>query len=220
MEFKLRGTNVIAIELIADNINFNVERIKQFISEKKQLLKGSRFVISIEDYVLTEAELDSLINFLKQTEEITFCGFKTNKKENRELCIKKGIPCDMSSMELEKLKERSPTEEIKFIRKTLRSGDKISSSGDIVIMGNVNPGAEIEAGGNVYVMGDLRGTVKAGIGKTEGEVKALFFQAPRLEICGKEFTFDRKEKYLNFKAKVKGNQQSIDYYKDRKGKNG
>ncbi|SMP09327.1 septum site-determining protein MinC [Desulfurobacterium pacificum] len=220
MEFKLRGTNVIAIELIADNINFNVERIKQFISEKKQLLKGSRFVISIEDYVLTEAELDSLINFLKQTEEITFCGFKTNKKENRELCIKKGIPCDMSSMELEKLKERSPTEEIKFIRKTLRSGDKISSSGDIVIMGNVNPGAEVEAGGNVYVMGDLRGTVKAGIGKTEGEVKALFFQAPRLEICGKEFTFDRKEKYLNFKAKVKGNQQSINYYKDRKGKNG
>jgi len=220
MEFKLRGTNVIAIELIANDANFSVEKIKQFVSEKKQILKGSRFVISVENRIITETEVEELVNFLRNTEEITFCGFKTNKKENRELCIKKGIPCDMSTMELEKIKERASTEEIKFIRKTLRSGDKISSSGDIVIMGNVNPGAEVEAGGNVYVMGDLRGTVKAGIGKTEGEVKALFFQAPRLELCGKEFTFDRKERYLNFKAKVKGNQQTIDYYKDRKGKNG
>ncbi len=220
MEFKLRGTNVIAIELITDNTNFSVEKIKQFISEKKQILKGTRFIISVENYTLNETELDSLIDFFRKTPEIFFCGFKTNLKENRELCIKKGIPCDISSMELEKIEERSAAEEIKFIRKTLRSGDKISSSGDIIIMGNVNPGAEVEAGGNVYIMGDLRGIVKAGIGKTEGEVRALFFQAPRLEICGKEFTFNRKEKYLNFKAKVKGVHQTIEYYKDRKGKNG
>ena len=218
MDFKLRGTNVIGIELIVNERNFNVQRIKEFVKEKAQLLKSSRFIISVENRLLTEKEIKELSDFLKSLKNITFCGFKTNRKENRELCLKLGIPCDMSNLELEKIKERSPTEEIKFVKKTLRSGDKITSPGDIVIMGNVNPGAEVEAGGNVYVMGDLRGTVKAGIGKTEGEVKATFFQAPRLEVCGKEFTFDRNEKYIDFSIKVKNNKEFINFYKEKKGR--
>lgn len=44
----------------------------------------------------------------------------------------------------------------------LRGGQSLRYPGHIVIVGNVNPGAEVEAGGNVLVMGKLAGTVRAG----------------------------------------------------------
>lgn len=211
MDYKLRGTNVIAIELLTDDSNFNVEDIKRFVLEKRQLLKGSRLILSVENYKLKETEIEELLNRFKSLDEITFCGFKTNLKENRELCIKMGIPCDLSSLEIEKVKERSENEEIKFIKKTLRSGDKITSTGDVIIMGDVNPGAEVEAGGNVYVIGNLMGFVKAGIGKKECEVRALYFKAPIIEVCGKQVPFERAESFTNFKIKVKDGRIKIEH---------
>jgi len=213
MEFKLRGTNVLGIELLTNEKNFSVEGIKQFISEKKQLLRGARFIISVENRRLTRDELQDLLNFLRGETALTFCGFKTNLKENRELFVSLGVPCDMSTMELERRAERSSVEEVKLVKKTLRSGDKITSTGDLVIMGDVNPGAEVEAGGDVFVLGSLRGFVRAGIGKSEGEVRALFFQAPRIEICGKEMAFERNESFINFRAKVKNGKIKLEHHK-------
>jgi septum site-determining protein MinC len=128
-------------------------------------------------------------------------------KENRELCLSMGVPCDLS--DIQPKRERSEVEEIKFLRKTIRSGEKVTSTGDLVILGDVNPGAEVEAGGNVYVMGNLRGLVKAGVGKREGEVRALYFEAPRIEIAGVENVFDRNKTYINFRAKVKNGKIKI-----------
>ncbi len=50
----------------------------------------------------------------------------------------------------------------KIVRKNLRSGMSVAYDGNIVVIGDVNPGAEISAGGNVIVMGKLRGMVHAG----------------------------------------------------------
>jgi len=211
MNYKLRGTNIIAIELITNEENFNIDEIKKFVTEKRQLLRGTRFVLSVENKKLSKEELEELVSFLKGVEEFTFCGLKTNLKENRELCIEKGIPCDLSTMEIEKERERSESEEIKFFNRTLRSGDRLTSSGDLIIMGDVNPGSEVEAGGNVYVMGNLMGFVRAGVGKSEAEVRALYFKAPVLEICGKTVSFERKDEYINFRAKVKGGKIKIEH---------
>jgi septum site-determining protein MinC len=58
----------------------------------------------------------------------------------------------------------------KFLRKTIRSGQSINYPGNIVIVGDVNPGAEIYAAGNIIVLGTLRGVVHAG---TNGNEKAI-----------------------------------------------
>lgn len=50
-----------------------------------------------------------------------------------------------------------------YIRRTLRSGTSIESDGDVVILGDVNAGAEVVAVGDVVVWGAIRGTVHAGI---------------------------------------------------------
>ncbi|MBN2794897.1 MAG: septum site-determining protein MinC [Clostridia bacterium] len=50
----------------------------------------------------------------------------------------------------------------KIVRHTLRSGMGVAYDGNIVVIGDVNPGAELSAGGNIIVMGKLRGMVHAG----------------------------------------------------------
>jgi septum site-determining protein MinC len=57
-----------------------------------------------------------------------------------------------------------------LVQRTLRSGQSISYDGNVVILGDVNPGAEVVATGDVIVMGSLRGVVHAG---AKGDVRSM-----------------------------------------------
>lgn len=71
----------------------------------------------------------------------------------------------------------------KFFKGTLRSGQKINYNGNVVVIGDVNPGAEIIAGGNIVVMGMLRGLAHAGAtGNDRATVAALVLQPMQLRI--------------------------------------
>lgn len=71
-----------------------------------------------------------------------------------------------------------------LIQKTLRSGQSIKHSGNVVILGDVNPGAEVIAGGHVVVMGAVRGVVHAGAFGDEGATITAFCLNPmQLRIC-------------------------------------
>lgn len=62
-----------------------------------------------------------------------------------------------------------------LIERTIRSGQTISYNGNIVILGDVNPGAEVIAAGDVVVMGVLRGVVHAGA-SGEGDAVVVAFR--------------------------------------------
>lgn len=71
-----------------------------------------------------------------------------------------------------------------LIRRTLRSGQKIYYPGNVVIVGDVNPGAEVVAGGNIVVMGAVRGLVHAGaLGNEEAVILAFRLQPTQLRIA-------------------------------------
>lgn len=71
-----------------------------------------------------------------------------------------------------------------LIQRTLRSGQSIRYNGNVVILGDVNPGAEVTAAGNVIVMGVLRGVVHAGAGGDENAVVMAFkLQPTQLRIA-------------------------------------
>jgi septum site-determining protein MinC len=71
-----------------------------------------------------------------------------------------------------------------LIERTLRSGQKIRHPGHVVILGDVNPGAEVIAGGNVVVWGKLRGVVHAGAtGNDRSVVCALDLTPTQLRIA-------------------------------------
>ncbi len=62
----------------------------------------------------------------------------------------------------------------KTIYGTVRSGQRIESPHTLVILGDVNPGAEVISGGDVLVLGALRGIVHAAAYDDDGEGKLIF----------------------------------------------
>lgn len=72
----------------------------------------------------------------------------------------------------------------KFYTKTIRSGQLLESEGNIVVVGDVNPGAELVAAGNIVVMGSVKGTVHAGAkGNREAIVAAINLSPIQLRIA-------------------------------------
>ena len=70
-----------------------------------------------------------------------------------------------------------------IIKTTCRSGEIVRYPGDVVVFGDVNPGAEIVAGGDIVVVGALRGMAHAGCdGDSSATIFALNLEAHRLQI--------------------------------------
>jgi len=70
------------------------------------------------------------------------------------------------------------TDDTLFLRRTIRSGQAIHHASNIVIMGDVNPGAEIVAGGDIIVWGVLRGMVHAGYPNNDNAFVCSLMLAP------------------------------------------
>lgn len=65
-----------------------------------------------------------------------------------------------------------------LIRRTVRSGQNIKHAGTIVVIGDVNPGAQVIAEGDVIVWGKLRGVVHAGAAGDENAMVGALILAP------------------------------------------
>lgn len=72
-----------------------------------------------------------------------------------------------------------------LIRHTCRSGFKVDYPGNVVIVGDVNSGAEVVAEKDIIVVGALRGTAQAGAGgDTSAMILALVLEPKQLRIAG------------------------------------
>ena len=65
-----------------------------------------------------------------------------------------------------------------FLRRTVRSGQAIHHPSTVIVLGDVNPGAEIVAGGDIIVWGVLRGMVHAGYPDNEQALVCALQLAP------------------------------------------
>ncbi|WP_407306858.1 septum site-determining protein MinC [Desulfosporosinus sp. SB140] len=71
-----------------------------------------------------------------------------------------------------------------FVERTLRSGKSVQYEGHVVVLGDVNPGAEIIATGNIVVLGSLRGVAHAGAtGERKASVSAYHLAPTQLRIA-------------------------------------
>lgn len=71
-----------------------------------------------------------------------------------------------------------------LIEGPLRSGHKVDYDGNVVVMGDVNAGAEIRAAGHIIIFGALRGMVHGGAnGDTKAKVLALMLFPTQLRIA-------------------------------------
>jgi septum site-determining protein MinC len=64
----------------------------------------------------------------------------------------------------------------------VRSGRIVDHVGHLIVIGDVNPGAEVRAEGSIIVLGRLRGVAHAAIGRDAGCIIALSLQPQQLRI--------------------------------------
>ena len=71
-----------------------------------------------------------------------------------------------------------------FLEGTVRSGDRISSNGNLCIIGDVNPGAIVSAKKNIYVWGKLLGIAFAGnSGDKDAYISSLYLNPLQIRIA-------------------------------------
>ncbi|MBW3041390.1 septum site-determining protein MinC [Prochlorococcus marinus] len=73
-----------------------------------------------------------------------------------------------------------------FHQGTIRSGEYLDSPGDLLILGDVNPGAIVSAEGNIIIWGRLLGIAHAGReGNSQATISALQLRPVQLRIANK-----------------------------------
>jgi septum site-determining protein MinC len=71
-----------------------------------------------------------------------------------------------------------------YLKQNLRAGQAVSHDGHLIIVGDVNPGAEVRAEGDITIWGSLRGVAHAGInGDTTAEIRALRLAPIQIRIA-------------------------------------
>jgi len=140
-----------------------------------------------ENEKINSLELEQL-RLILEKHNIIFSNIYSN---NRETVLSgKSLKIKSTFLNIQDLKNQSilgPSyQKMDILHKgTVRSGDRISSNGDLFIMGDVNPGAIISANNNVYVWGKLFGIAFAGKnGNKNASIASLCLNPLQLRICG------------------------------------
>ena len=79
----------------------------------------------------------------------------------------------------------------------MRSGQILRATGDILVLGDVNPNGRIEAGGNIHIAGKLKGIVHAGVnGNEEAIVSASHFEPTHVLIANHVEVMTNEKQYI------------------------
>ena len=169
----IKGKNdrlVIALNPDVDFLDI-CDILKTKILEAKNFIGNSRMAIEFSGRTLTNDEENTLIGIITNNSNIVI-SYIFSKKEKSD-----------QEIDLESLNPLIEEGKTHFFRGTLRSGAKIESDGNVVVLGDVNPSSIIKARGNVIVLGHLNGTVYAGLGGDDRAfIGAIYFNAIQLTI--------------------------------------
>ena len=144
-----------------------VKYIDKKFSGKKDLKKIT--VNKIEAPTMSGEDIDKIIEFLQDKLGIKYSEKNEKKKLPEE---SEEIMQEIKDVKAEKLADvdfisSQITEEseyrTKIIKNNLRSGVSVNYDGNILVIGDVNAGAELVATGNIIVIGVLRGFANAGV---------------------------------------------------------
>ena len=151
--------------------------LKTKILEAKNFIGNSRMAIEFSGRALTNEEENKLIGIITENSNIVISYIFSKRTDSEE------------EMDLENINPLIEEGKTHFFRWTLRSGSKIESDGNVVVLGDVNPSSIIKARGNVIVLGHLNGTVYAGLGGDDRAfIGAIYFNPIQLTIGMKTIT--------------------------------
>ena len=170
------------------------------LEDRRDFLKGSRVLLEVGYQSLSRSQLSQFQVLLtdKEMELWTVLSEReTTREAARMLELATRLPGSNTDLEGNvrprtgaamtepAVQEHRPPGAL-LLRETIRSGRNVTHRGDVVILGDVNPGAEVIATGDVIIWGRLRGLVHAGAdGDEQAIICALELAPTQLRIGGK-----------------------------------
>ncbi|WP_243290697.1 septum site-determining protein MinC [Bacillus sp. FJAT-47783] len=143
----------------------------------KDLERELDILLSKRQYVQEDSPLIGVIlkvgnRYLTEQQEERI---KTLIRKKRNLFVQSIESNVMTKEEAKRWKQET---EIVSIAKIVRSGQVIKINGDLLLIGDVNPGGTVIATGNIFVMGSLKGNAHAGFEGNREAVIAASIMAP------------------------------------------
>ncbi len=178
VSIKGKTLQVLVVEIDKDNFEDIRRELEEQLSKSFfSKTAGFPFVVSPKGQISSHT-LEQVINYLQNK------GLKPLLVSSKD-----------TSPPKVNIQQTEETSRVKVITKNLRSGQLVEFNGDVLIIGDVNPGAEVRASGNIIVMGALRGTAWAGyLGDTNSVIVALKMQPQQLRIANIFAAPDEEEK--------------------------
>ncbi len=166
-----------------------ISELTKKLSDLKKLYKDEKTPIKVVGKVLKNKEIDEIQELIKE-------------KINVEIDFDMPKSLGLSSI-TRTFKQEIGVSETKFHRGSLRSGQRIETEGSIVIIGDVNSGAEVIASENIVVVGNLRGLAHAGAkGNKNAIIAAGNLDTVQIRISNIVKEIDRDEEPLHKQAYV------------------
>jgi len=154
--------------------------LRSQLDQGAQFFNGARVIVDIGNRALTEEQFAELMALMRE-HHLEASALASTSRESRSAARAAGVVARPVARSV-----AAPDEpgEALFVWRTIRSGQVVRHQGHITIVGDVNAGAEVIAGGNVVVWGRLRGTVHAGaLGDRLAMICAIELRPTQLRIA-------------------------------------
>src|SRR5712692_1387170 len=154
------------------------------IDQTAEFFKGAKLALAIGGRALSAADLGRLRDDLSDRNVSLWAVLSDSPLSmtaaqalGLNVALPTSAPAKREQQEREVDSEEARREAV-YLRRTLRSGRSVRHTGHVIVVGDVNAGAEIVADGDVVVWGHLRGTVHAGANGDAGAVVCALELSP------------------------------------------
>ena len=157
-----------------------LSELRDKLPDLKEFYKDEKTPILVTGKILKRFEIDSIQKMIQSVIKVRvdFDSPRTLGLHGIKRTFKKDIKIS----------------ETKFYKGSIRSGQKLEFEGSIVIIGDVNDGAEVIAEDNIAVVGNLRGMAHAGAkGNEEAIIAASIIESPQIRIASKILERERRD---------------------------
>ena len=183
-----KGETVLKIAQDAEQREI-IQVLRKKLPELKKIYKSEKIPIKVTGKVLKNREIDEIQKLIK---------------EKIDVDIDFDMPKTLGLSSIKRTFEQATIiSETTFHRGSLRSGQKLEIEGSVVILGDVNSGAEVIASENIVVLGSLRGLAHAGAkGNKQAIIGAGTLDTVQIRIANIVKEIDRDEEPLHKQAYI------------------
>jgi septum site-determining protein MinC len=191
----IKGTKEGLLIILDRELEFSLvlKRLEDKITKVENFFAGAQTIIDLSGRSIQPEQLEQLENLIRhrygiEITKIINQAHPGNKEEGEML---NGVVASNRSINGPNLQNRKVVlsendDQLStlFVKRTLRSGQCINYDGNVVVLGDVNPGAEVIASGDIVVMGVFRGVAHAGAkGNEKSIIVAYSLQPTQLRIA-------------------------------------